>query len=184
MIPFYYIYMKSLVESLFDKDLVTKDLPVIGEKYNLIQIGMPWGTHFNSGGANGYEEDYKLMLEMFNKNKLKNIKPVNIKNIKILHYKSQLNIYYYFRRMVTLLNEIPYNEYNMKDIKWANTYDEELKTLYPYVSKKDTTIKLRKFFNFENNKPLLKFSVVRSLDGIEGYGKGNYIEFNAIFEER
>ena len=81
----YFLYMKSLVESLFDKDLVEKDLPSFGSKYS-VHCVLVCDDDFDRGGQSyaTRDDEYKWLL---NTVKLANLKkdiknPIKIDNKK------------------------------------------------------------------------------------------------------
>ena len=81
----YFLYMKSLVESLFDKDLVKKDLPSFGGKY-IVRCVLVNDDNYNIGGQSysTRDDEYKWLL---NTVKLANLKrdiknPIRINNKK------------------------------------------------------------------------------------------------------
>lgn len=77
----YFLYMKSLVESLFDKDIVEKDLPSFGSKYS-VHCVLVSDDAYSSGGQSyaTRDGDYNWLLRTV---KLANLKRDFKNSIKI-----------------------------------------------------------------------------------------------------
>ena len=100
--------LQATTESLFDNDLVEKDLPTFGDEYKLINLDALCGDYFSF--HNGFEDDMELVNKMFKTNKLKNIKPVDLKNVELGWYKSHPEFWDAFARILTLVNKFNYTE--------------------------------------------------------------------------
>jgi hypothetical protein len=64
--------MKSLAESLFDKDIVSKDLPVFGDHYRVKGVYMVDDNYKNGGMSfKNKDDDYKWLMNTLRLNLLK-----------------------------------------------------------------------------------------------------------------
>ena len=90
------------MESLFDKDLVQKEISTIGSNYKLTAIRVLWGDYYSN--YNGLEEDMELVDKMFKVNKLKSIKPMSLDGVELDWYKTHLEFYEPFARLLTLVS--------------------------------------------------------------------------------
>lgn len=133
--------MKSLAESLFDRDLVERGLPKIGDEYKIKSIDTIWSDYY--GFYNGPDEDKVLFEKMF-KSKIKSIKPVDYKDIKFGSNDQRPDIFEPFLRMLTLVCNLPILP-RVEDLSWYDLYDDIInKDFSQYVNKSNMNIALYK----------------------------------------
>ena len=122
--------MKSLKESLFDRDLIEKDILSFGDKYSPYEIQIS----FNNG--NTYIDKYKKLLTCFPKTKLKQIlnkhkreyidlvdlHDVYIRGIDIdTHDRDEMDIINHIKLLIAVINTLP-------DV--PDQYEDNLKKLF------------------------------------------------------
>lgn len=165
--------MKSLKESLFDKDLVERDLPKIGDEYKIKSIDTIWSDYY--GFYNGPDEDKVLIEKMF-KPKIKSIKPVDYKDIKFVSNDSRPDIFEPFLRILTVVCDLPILP-GVEDLSWYDLYDDIINKDFPqYVNKSNMNIALYKPVYDQHG---LYFEIVK------GFGaKNKWIKLRAHFIEK
>ena len=91
--------MRSLKESLFDKDIVTRDIPMFGDLFEVSSISYPNCPREYSGAS-----ALKLIMSNFNEQKLKrDIKPLNLSKVEG-YYEDPLDL---LRYILALINQMP-----------------------------------------------------------------------------
>ena len=185
--------MKSLQESLFDNDLVQKEIPTIGSNYRLTSITVLWGNYY--ANHNGLEEDLELVDKMFKVNKLKSVKPISLDGVKLDWYKTHLEFYNPFARLLNLVSNFYFNEKESIEEKprfdrWhqygfdicKNDWDK----LYPYIYMGKTEIRI-----WKPAPAMVSLSTpAYSRDSIyvtisKNFGSSSkYLQFKAIFEKK
>ena len=138
---FYYLSMKSLVkslldnetsqmtESLFDKDLVEKDLPRFGDLYDVGRIE----TQCVSYGSNGPEFTHNKVMENFDYVKLKrDIKPVDLKNVPGYNNETLEELQY----IIPLINKILISKEESRSWKaFSEIFKDEIKDVFKKYKK-------------------------------------------------
>ena len=116
--------IESLTESLFDDDLVSKDIPSFGDKYEIDRISIS----FNSGST--FPDKYKKILSCFPTRELKKLltpdeikeaKNINLDGVEVrgIDSDSEKSIFEHLKYVIAVVNKIPdipeqYNEYSEK----------------------------------------------------------------------
>ena len=131
--------MKSLKESLFDKDIVTKDI-LFGDLWRLELLNVREGDYFSF--HNTAEDTAELIKKIFKENKLKSI-PLeqNLNSVIYSSYQSRPEMYELFLRLVTLVERFPAVITEGPSDRFSMTIDiyaEELQKLKQYVSANTT----------------------------------------------
>ena len=151
--------MKSLAESIFDKDIVEKPIPTIGDEYEVKYIDTIWGDYYSF--HNGPDEDKVLIEKMF-KSKIKSIKPLDYKNINFVSNSDRPDIFEPFLRMLTLVCNLPILP-GFEDRTWHDLYDDIMIKDFPqYVNKSNMNIALYKPVYGHGNE--LYFEIVKGFD--------------------
>ena len=132
--------MKTLVESLFDRDLVEKNLPVFGNLYKVKEIRLA-GTR--RGIGMGAEKCYSLLMSNFNEEKLKkDIKPLDLS--KVQGYDKNLDELQYLLALIANITVLP------SDQKSWNPFEEILKEEI-----QNKTFKYKKSGHWVNNRAFI-----------------------------
>jgi len=113
--------LESLTESLFDDDLVSKDIPSFGDKYEIDRISIS----FNSGTT--FPDKYKKILSCFPSRELKKLltpdeikeaKNINLDGVDVrgVNSDSEKSIFEHLKYVIAVVNKIPdipeqYNKY-------------------------------------------------------------------------
>jgi len=127
--------MKSLRESLFDSDIITKNL-TFGDLWKLELLNIREGDYFSF--HNTTEDTAGLIKKVFKENKLKSIPPEqNLNSVTYSSYQLRPEMYELFLRLVTLVERFPAIIAEGPDNRFSMTIDiyvEELQQLKQYVS--------------------------------------------------
>ena len=186
----YFLYMKSLQESLFDTDLAQKDLPTIGSNYKLASIKVSWGDYYSN--YNGLEEDLDLVDKIFKVNKLKSIKPISLDGVELDWYKTHLEFYDPFARLLTLVSNFYFNE--KESIEENPRFDtshrygfdvckDDWGKLSPYIYMGKTEVRMWKPWQPASTVPKDRDSIYFSV--CKNFGSSTkYLQFKAVFERK
>ena len=172
----------QMTESLFDTDLVEKDLPTIGSNYKLTSIRILWGDYYVT--HNGLEEDLDLVDKMFKVNKLKSVKPISLDNVKLDWYKTNLEFYNPFARLLTLVSNFYFskNENIERTPRWDEHHrlgldvcKEDWDKLYPYIYMGKAEIRIWQHPSLSD----IHVSVYKNFGS-----STKYLQFTAVFEKK
>ena len=129
--------MKNLVESLFDNDLMERDLLKIGDEYKIKSINVIWGDYY--AFMNSPDED-KVLIEKIFKSKIKSIKPIDYKDIKFFSIDNRYDIFEPFLRILTVVCNLPILPGFEKE-SWHYLYNDIIdKDFSQYVNKSNMNI--------------------------------------------
>lgn len=170
--------MKSLKESLFDPDLIEKDIPKIGDKYEVKMIDISWGPYYSF--MNGPDEDKVLIEKMF-KSKIKSIKPIDYKDIIFQSHPDRLDVYEPFLRLLTVVYDLPIRP-GFEDDEWYELYDDIINKDFPqYVNKSNMNIAL---YNQDSKFAMIKDFGLR-FEIVKGFGsRDKWIKLKAFFKKK
>ena len=116
--------MKSLSESLFDKDLVQKDLPTFGDVYKPVRVS-----------STNSDYPYKKIANMFVGSKLKNTaKPLSLSDVNgFTSYPSDSKSREIIELIAGMVADIPLTDEMIGDKHWALDEKEKNKLFAPLV---------------------------------------------------